>query len=123
MTFGLLTTANIIFDKYQNSGIPNWLTGALLIPVVAQIWVAPVQMFYFNTISTYSIIANILSMPFLSIVSFGGFLSSIIAMLTPFTDKICFIIDFILNYVLNIIVFISNICGKTTAFNYYNNTP
>lgn len=112
VTFGLLTTANIIFDKYQNSGIPNWLTGALLIPVVAQIWVAPVQMFYFNTISTYSIIANILSMPFLSIVSFGGFLSSIIAMLTPFTDKICFIIDFILNYVLNIIVFISNICGK-----------
>lgn len=108
VTFGLLTTANIIFDKYKNSKIPDFLIGALLIPVVAQIWVAPIQMFYFNTFSTYSIFANILSMPFLSVISFGGFVSSIIAMFAPFTDKICMLFDLILNYVLNILVFISN---------------
>lgn len=108
VTFGLLTTANIIFDKYKDSKIPDFLIGAILIPVVAQIWVAPIQMFYFNTFSTYSIFANILSMPFLSVISFGGFVSSIIAMFAPFTDKICMLFDFILNYVLNILVLISN---------------
>lgn len=108
VTFGLLTTANIIFDKYKDSKIPDFLIGAILIPVVAQIWVAPIQMFYFNTFSTYSIFANILSMPFLSVISFGGFVSSIIAMFAPFTDKICMLFDLILNYVLNILVFISN---------------
>lgn len=108
VTFGLLTTANIIFDKYKDSKIPDFLIGAILIPVVAQIWVAPIQMFYFNTFSSYSIFANILSMPFLSVISFGGFVSSIIAMFAPFTDKICMLFDFILNYVLNILVLISN---------------
>lgn len=108
VTFGLLTTANIIFDKYKDSKIPDFLIGAILIPVVAQIWVAPIQMFYFNTFSTYSIFANILSMPFLSVISFGGFVSSIIAMFAPLTDKICMLFDLILNYVLNILVFISN---------------
>lgn len=108
VTFGLLTTANIIFDKYKDSKIPDFLIGAILIPVIAQIWVAPIQMFYFNTFSSYSIFANILSMPFLSVISFGGFVSSIIAMFAPFTDKICMLFDLILNYVLNILVFISN---------------
>lgn len=108
VTFGILTTANVIFERFKNSKIPEWLTAAILIPIVAQIWVAPIQMFYFNTFSTYSIFANVLSMPFLSVISFGGFISSIIAMFTPFTDKICMVIDFVLNYILHILVFISN---------------
>lgn len=112
VTLGLLSTANIIFDKCKNSKIPNWLLGVILIPIIAQIWVIPIQMFYFNTISTYSVIANVLSMPFLSVVSFGGFLTSIIAIFSPFTDKICLCLDFILNYVLKIIIFISDTCGS-----------
>lgn len=108
VTFGLLTTANIIFERFKDSKIPQWLIGAFLIPVVAQIWVAPIQMFYFNTFSTYSVLANVCSMPFLSVVSFGGFISSILAGFAPHTDKICMIFDFILNYFLHAIVFISN---------------
>ena len=108
VTFGLLTTANIIFERFKASKIPQWLIGAFLIPIIAQIWVAPIQMFYFNTFSTYSVLANICSMPFLSVISFGGFISSILAGFTPYTDKICMFFDFILNYFLHAIVFISN---------------
>lgn len=108
VTFGILTTANVIFSRFKDSKVPEWLTGAILIPVVAQIWVAPIQMFYFNTFSTYSVFANVLSMPFLSVISFGGFVSSILAIFTPFTDKICMVMDFVLNYILHILVFISN---------------
>lgn len=108
VTFGILTTANVIFARINDSNVPNWLAGVILIPVVAQIWVAPIQMFYFNIFSTYSLFANVCSMPFLSIVSFGGFVSSILAGFSPITDKICMILDFVLNYVLHAIVFISN---------------
>lgn len=107
VTFGLLTTANVIFERFKDSKIPQWLIGAALIPVIAQIWVAPIQMFYFNTFSTYSVFANVCSMPFLSVISFGGFVSSILAAFSPFTDKICMVMDFILNYFLHAIVFIS----------------
>ena len=108
VTFGLLTTANIIFDRFKESKTLSVILGFLLIPVVAQIWVIPIQMFYFNTISTYSIFANILSVPFLSVVSFGGFLSSIAAIFSPLTDNLCLVLDFILHYVLTAIVCISN---------------
>lgn len=103
-----MTTANVIFERFKDSKIPQWLIGAFLIPIIAQIWVAPIQMFYFNTFSTYSVLANICSMPFLSVISFGGFISSILAGFTPYTDKICMFFDFILNYFLHAIVFISN---------------
>lgn len=112
VTFGLLTTANIIFERLKTSKIPQWLCGALLIPIIAQIWVAPIQMFYFNTFCTYSILANICSMPFLSVISFTGFVSSIIAMLAPLSDKLCMILDFILKYMLDILVFISDFFGS-----------
>ena len=108
VTFGLLTTANAILELINKFKIPNWLCAELLIPIVAQLWVAPLQMFYFNTISTYSIIANIAIMPFLSIISFGGFISSLIAIIAPITQNICAIFDFILKYCLDILVNISN---------------
>ncbi len=108
VTFGLLTTGSTIFEKLKDTKIPEWLSAALLIPIIAQIWVAPIQMFYFNTFSLYSVLANILSVSFLSFVSFGGFISSIFAAFTPYTKYICMVIDYFLNYLLNIIVWISN---------------
>lgn len=107
VTFGLLTTANAVMEKLKASSIPDWLCAELLIPVVAQIWVSPLQMFYFNSISTYSILANISIMPFLSVISFAGFVSSVIAIIQPIAKYVCLISDFVLKYFLDILVFIS----------------
>lgn len=111
VTFGLLTMADILSKNLEKTKFPLWLGSSIFIPVVAQVWVAPIQMFYFNTFSTYSVFANILSIPFLSVVSFGGFLSSIFALFSPYSDNLCKILDFILNWFLNIIVQISNFFG------------
>ena len=108
VTFGLLTTADAVLNKLRNTKIPDWLSAELLIPVVAQLWVAPLQMFYFNTVSTYSILANISIMPFLSIISFGGFVSSVLAVISPIAKIVCLVFDFVLKYCLDILVIISN---------------
>lgn len=108
VTFGLLTTADAVMDKCKFEKIPAWLTGGILIPIIAQIWVAPIQMFYFNTFSTYSVLANISIMPFLSIISFGGFVSSVLAVFTPIAKYVCAVFDFILKYFLDTLVAISN---------------
>lgn len=110
VTFGLLTTAPVVFEKLQN--IPQWLSGAIFIPIVAQIWVAPIQMFYFNSFSLYSVFANIAIMPFVSIVSFGGFISSTLALIKPISNTVCYIFDLVLNPVLNCLVFISEYFAK-----------
>jgi len=108
VTFGILTTGQIIFDKMKEIEIADWAKAGLIIPIVAQIWVAPIQMFYFNTFSTYSIIANILTVPLLSITSFCGFVSSILATIKPIADFVCMVFDSILKYALDSIVVISN---------------
>ena len=109
VTFGLLTTANIISQKLSN--VPDWLKALILIPVVAQLWVAPVQMFYFNTFSVYSVFANISTVSLLSVISFGGFVSSTLAVIPQISEFVCCIFDFFLRYLLDLLVLISNFFG------------
>ncbi|MDE6139008.1 MAG: ComEC/Rec2 family competence protein, partial [Candidatus Gastranaerophilales bacterium] len=106
VTLGLLTTAGIISQKLTK--IPDWIKVPVLIPIVAQIWVAPIQMFYFNTFSLYSVLANISIVSILSVISFGGFVSSVLAVFPPIADIVCKLFDFILNYLLTALVFISD---------------
>lgn len=108
VTFGLLTTADAVMKRFDKIKLPDWLLAGILIPIIAQVWVIPIQMFYFNTISTYSVLANISIMPFLSIISFGGFVSSVLAIFQPIAKWVCFISDFFLKYLLDTLVAISN---------------
>ncbi len=107
VTFGLLLTCPVLFDKIENKFL-NIILSTCLVPLIAQLYAAPLQMFYFNTFSTYSILANIAIVPFLAIVSFLGFVSSIIAMITPISLYVCKISSVILNPLLSSLIFISD---------------
>ena len=108
VTFGLLVSTPYIIKSKDR--LLNWLAGTVSIPIIAQLWVIPVQIFYFNNISLYSIFANIMSVPILSIISFGGFISSLIAPITP--HFICQSFDFILAPLLKALVWISEFWGS-----------
>ena len=107
-TFGLLIMTPYLMKS--DSRIINWIIGTVSIPIIAQIWVIPIQIFYFNNISLYSVFANIMSVPILSIVSFGGFVSSLISTITP--DFVCKVFDIILNPLITFLVNISDFWGK-----------
>lgn len=111
VTFGLITTAQTVMQKFP-SAIPDWVKAMIVIPVIAQIWVVPIQMFYFNTISLYAVFANIISSILLSVISFMGFLSSILAIIKPIADIMCMSFDFILNYFLITLISISDFFGS-----------
>ncbi len=108
VTFGLLLMTPYLI-KSQNS-IINWLVGTICVPIIAQLWVMPIQIFYFNNISLYSVFANIMSVPILSIISFGGFIGSLIAPITP--KFVCGGIDFIINPLISLLVNISDFWGN-----------
>lgn len=107
-TLGILTTGQTLHQRFKEVKLPEAVKGDLTIPVVAQSWVAPTQMFYFNTFAPYSVFANIAIVPFLCVISFGGFISSILAIFYPMTKYICFAMDFIINIFISAIVNISN---------------
>ncbi len=103
VTFSLILTSPIISFNTKYKFINNIL-GACFIPVIAQIYAMPLQMYYFNTFTMYSVFANIAIIPVLSIVSFLGFISSIIAIIPLFAEKVCLAADWILNPLLIYIV-------------------
>lgn len=82
VTFGLMCFCPLIFDKI-NSKIINTMLSFVIVPIIAQIFASPLQMFYFNSFSPYSVFANIAVVPTLSVVSFGGFASCILALIKP----------------------------------------
>ena len=59
VTFGILIMTPAIIQF--NHRVLDFLVGTITIPVIAQLWVIPVQIFYFNNISLYSVFANISS--------------------------------------------------------------
>ena len=80
VTLGLIITMPYITDKIKDLHKAwQFFINCAAVPVIAQIWVLPLQVFYFNTISIYSVFANILVLPFITVVSFTGFISSIFA--------------------------------------------
>lgn len=102
-TFALIITAPLLAFIFKHKFI-NITLGACLIPFIAQLYAAPLQMYYFNTFSVYAVLANIAIVPVLSIVSFIGFISSIIAMIPAVAKQICYFADLILNPILIYIV-------------------
>ena len=95
----------------------NYIINLISVPLVAQICVLPLQMFYFNTFSSYSVIANILVLPFITIVSFVGFVSSIIALLPFSPDFIIKICDSLLSPFLVLTVKISDFISTLPSAN------
>ena len=112
VTFALILTSPVLTFNFKYKFI-NYISGACCIPIIAQFYAAPLQMYYFNTFSVYSVLANIAIIPVLSIVSFIGFISSIIAMIAPIAQLVCKAADFILNplliYIVEVAKFFANL--------------
>ncbi len=128
VTFGLISSVDIIVskfssldkkfsEKYKNLSrmqkyfvfllSPKALVSIAAVPLVAQIWVIPLQTHYFNTFTPFSLFANILVVPFIGILSFLGFVSSIIALCPFISAKLVFLFDSIANPLLAILIKIS----------------
>ena len=111
VTFGLLFTSPLMNSKISNKWL-NICFVSVLVPFIAQLYAAPLQMYYFNTLSIYSVLANILIIPVLSLVSFLGFISSILAGIDIIAVYICKITSFILNPLLSWIVWVAEFCAQ-----------
>lgn len=118
VTFALIITAPLIKFNFKHKAI-NYTLGVCMIPIIAQFYAAPLQMFYFNTFSLYSVFANIAIIPVLSLVSFLGFISSILALIPVWANKICLIADIILNpfliYIVKVADFFASLPHSTIS--------
>ncbi|MCP2730162.1 ComEC/Rec2 family competence protein [Symplocastrum sp. BBK-W-15] len=80
-TLGLLVTVPPLMKQFD--WLPGVIAALIAVPLAAALWTLPLQLYVFGIVAPYSIIVNILSAPFIGIISLGGFISAIAALIYP----------------------------------------
>ncbi|KGF71812.1 hypothetical protein DO97_15370 [Neosynechococcus sphagnicola sy1] len=80
-TLGLLVTVPPLMQGLD--WMPPGIASLMAVPIAATIWTLPIQIYAFCLISPYCILANIISVPLISMISLGGFVSSMASLIWP----------------------------------------
>jgi competence protein ComEC len=80
-TLGLLVTAGTLTQWLD--WLPSTWSPMLAVPIAAYIWTLPLQLYAFGIVSPYSIIANVATTIPISIISIGGIISALLALISP----------------------------------------
>ncbi|MEX0271408.1 ComEC/Rec2 family competence protein [Leptolyngbyaceae cyanobacterium UHCC 1019] len=78
-TMGLLITVPPLTKKLD--WLPSAIAPLIAVPIAAYGWTLPLQLGAFGVLSPYSIPANILTSPFISLISLGGMASALASLL------------------------------------------
>lgn len=63
--------------------MPSALTPLFSVPIAAYLWILPLLLYVFGVISPYSIFVNILTSPLITVISIGGMISALAALIYP----------------------------------------
>ncbi len=113
-TLGLMVTAPAILNKLDF--LPPTIANLIAIPLAANIWVLPVLIYIFNSVSLYSILINIVATPLIAIISLVGMLSAFSALIFPILGSaIALILYYPTNILITIVEFFNNLPGSYLA--------
>ena len=113
-TFGLVTTVEPITKRLD--WLPSTIASLIAIPLAASVWTLPLLFYVFSIFSTYSIFVNILSTPLVSIISLGGVISALAAVIYPLAGSaIAYLLNLPLWGLINLVDFFSNVPGNLIA--------
>ncbi len=110
-TFGLIAMAKPLADKLDF--LPETIAVLFAVPIAAIIWTLPVQMYHFKVVATYSIIVNVLVVPFLSAITIVGFVSAVVSLIyAPAGSAIAWLLEYPVRGLLAIVSYFYNLPGS-----------
>jgi len=113
-TWGLLVTAPALYKRLD--WLPPTIATAMAIPLAASIWTLPLLCYVFNTVATYSIVVNIISTPLITIISLGGMIGAIAALIIPaIGSAIAWLLLYPTLFLIEITKFFTNLPGSAFA--------
>ena len=80
-TLGLLVTVPPLMK--QLDWLPGAIASLIAIPLAASLWTLPLQLYIFGMVAPYSIAANVVTAPFIALISLGSFISALAAVISP----------------------------------------
>lgn len=113
-TLGLLITVPAISKRLD--WLPPVLVAGIAIPIAASIWTLPLQLYVFKIISPYSIPINIITTPFVTLLSIGGFISAVLGVLWPIVgSSIAWFLYYPTHILISIVEFFYELPGNSVA--------
>jgi competence protein ComEC len=80
-TLGLVASATPIQKKLDF--LPPVLAESIAVPLAATIWTLPIQLWTFKVLPVYSLLANVVAAPFITLISIGGMISALVGAIFP----------------------------------------
>ncbi len=113
-TLGLVVTVPPLTERLQ--WLPPTIASLIAVPLAATIWTLPLQLFVFGVVPTYSIILNVIVTPLIVIISIGGIISAIAALILPLAGTaIASMLNYPTGWLINIVGFFTNLPGNSVA--------
>ncbi len=113
-TLGLVVTVPPLTQRLQ--WLPPTIASLIAVPLAATIWTLPLQLFTFGVVPTYSVVINVISTPLIIIISIGGIISAIAALILPVAGTaLASMLHYPTGWLINIVEFFTNLPGNSVA--------
>lgn len=113
-TLGLIVTVPAIVERL--GFLPPAIASLIAVPLAATIWTLPVQLFVFGVVPSYSLLLNIVSTPLISIISIGGIISAIAALIWIDAGSfVAGILHYPTDWLIKLVEFFSKLPGNSVA--------
>ncbi|QQE64815.1 hypothetical protein GFS31_14970 [Leptolyngbya sp. BL0902] len=80
-TLGLMVSVPPLMDHLR--WLPPTFATVLAVPLAAYFWTIPLSLYYFNTLTTYSVLLNMVATPLVTVISLGGMVSGVVSLVIP----------------------------------------
>jgi competence protein ComEC len=80
-TLGLIVTVEPLQKKLD--WLPTTIADLITVPLAASLWTLPLQLYVFKVFPLYSLPANVLTSPLISIISIGGTIGAFVSAIVP----------------------------------------
>ncbi len=112
-TFGLLTTSRAIAERLE--WIPPAIAELLSVPIAAYIWTLPLQLLVFGKLTPYSLLANVITTPLVSISTYGGIISGLLGIIfVPIGAAIAWLLYPLLHWTIDLAQWINTLPNAST---------
>jgi competence protein ComEC len=113
-TIGLQITVPPLVKRLD--WLPTLIATLVAIPIAAYIWTLPLLLYVFGVVSPYSIPANIIVTPLISIISIGGIISALLALVSPIAGTVsAWLLHYPTHWLLAIVDFFCQLPGNAIA--------
>ena len=113
-TLGLLVTVPPLIKRLD--WLPPAIAYLIAVPIAAFIWTLPLQLHFFGVLPLYSLVVNILTTPLISVVSIGGIISAMVALIWPLAGSaLALLLYYPSEWLIQIVQFFSQLPGNSVA--------